>query len=1208
MIRTLKLQLIHVFFLALAMGSNNQAYLFETIDITDGLTQNSVVAIAKDRYGFMWFGTEDGLNRYDGISFKVFRHDPLNASSLNSSTILSTLIDHNGDLWVGTFASGLNKYIYKTESFDHYPHDLLDSLSIGEGSIQALHEDHFGHIWVGTAGGGLFRLNPKTGKSTPLRTLVDDGVALSDSSVLSLFEDHQHQLWISTMDGLNVLDLQTYELRSYHYNPDEPGSLFDDYINTVYETYDGTSHQLWVGTNWGGFDLYDPEQNKFTHYGFKSSINPNFPETGIMWMLQENSERLWLGTDSDGILIVDKSGKLIDRIERRVYDQTTLQDDIINTLYDDGDIIWVGTSSGGVCKYARHRKQFFSLTYDPLDPNGLHDDRILRTVIDRDGNLWIATWTEGLTLYNSVTHSFTVYKHDPADPGSLSDNGIQDILVDRNNNLWVISASSTLDVLRANTTAFEHIAADFDDSTALRSDYLTISYEDPHGYLWFGSWDQGLTKLNPETGVFQTFYDPAVNDISLGDISFYALFMDSQGILWIGAENEGLIAFDEKQMTLKQYRAIPSDPYALPHNDVMCFLEDDDGNIWLGTYGGGLTRFDPRSGTFESFGSEQGLLSQTIYKIFMDKQGDLWVSTNDGLARFNIESKTFKNYGIPDGVLSKEFNPAGCVDEQGWFYFGGVKGVTYFDPSQIKDNTHIPPLHFTGLSIMNKPIQVNEVYHNRVVLDQTIIDEPQLQLFPEDLFFSVQFASLDYYYSRSNQYAYQLEGFDTGWRFIGQKQEVTFTNLPAGSYLLKVKGTNNDGVWNETGASLKIVVQPEIYETWWFTATIALLLILTIFLIYRLRTAFLVRRGRELELHNLELNAQIESRRKAHLRAHERADYFRAVISQSPLPMAIHNTLGNITHMNQGWVSLWCAESAEDIIRDYQIDSDALAKQLQLGTSFKRALQGDIVEHPEVTFTSPDGQTKVVHLLLYPLKAKTGSTNQVMISLEDITEIVHHRTLLEKSLKEKELLLKEVHHRVKNNLQIVVSLLGLQKASIGDAESIRILDEFRNRVNSMALVHDALYRSPEFDNIDIASYIEELSSGLQTALSHHLEPVQIITDIPQINLSVDIAVPSGLLINELVTNALKYAFPEPDRTDKKIIIRFTHLDNDTMRIEVIDNGVGIQVPIVWDSVDSLGLYLVKILGEEQLMGQVSINCDSGTHVTIEFPLNPDFDN
>ncbi len=1155
----------------------------------------------------MWFGTEDGLNRFDGISFKVFRYDPLDPHSINSNSIMSSLIDRNGELWVGTYVSGLNKYIYETESFSQYPHDPLDSLSIGDGSIYALHEDQKGFFWVGTSGAGLFRLDPKTGQSTPLKSLITNGAALSDTVVLSLFEDHKHQLWISTMHGLNVLDLLSYELKSYRYSADNSSSPFDDHINTVYETYDGQNYQLWAGTNWGGFDRFDPVNDRFIHHGYKSRINPDFPETSVLWILQESQNCLWLGTDSKGILIMDAQGHLMDQINRKVYDQTALQDNIINTLYDDGDIIWVGTSGGGVSKYARNRKKFYSLTYDPLNPDGLHDDRILRIKKDSKGNFWIATWTEGLTYYNPDSQTFTLFKHDPDNPGSLSDNSIQDILVDRNDNLWVISGSSTLDVLWKGTTKFQHIEADYDDPHALQSDYLTTSYEDQNGYLWFGSWDEGLFRLDPVTMQFTTYREPGINDITLGDISFYTMFEDSRGMLWIGAENEGLVAFDREHETLQQFITSPGDPHTLPNDDVTCFFESKDGIIWIGTYGGGLTRFDPLDFTFKSFSTFHGLPSSAIYKIFEDQNQYLWISTNNGLSRFDKRQETFKNYGIPDGVLSKEFNPAGCMGEEGWLYFGGVKGITYFDPEQIEDNNHIPPLQFTDLTIMNHPIQIGEPYNDRIVLDRTITDRPLIHLFPEDLFFSIHFASLDYYYSANNEYAYRLQGFDNEWRFIGNQQEVTFTNLPPGTYSLHVKSSNNDGVWNEEGASLRIMVHPDFYETWWFISSIISLAILIIFVIYRLRTNFLIRRAEELKQHNIELNAQIESRRKAHLRASERADYFRAVVSQSPVPMAIHNIEGNITHLNQGWVDLWGADSAEDIIRDYQVDLDPLAQQLKLGNSFHQALAGNILEHPEITFTTPDGQTRMVHILLYPLKEKVGATNQVMITMEDITEIVRHRNLLEKSLVEKELLLKEVHHRVKNNLQVIASLLGLQKAGMADDLASQTLDEFRNRINSMALVHDALYRSPEFDNIDIASYIQSLIKELQVAFKLDQNPVQILTEIPEINLSVDVAIPCGLIINELVTNALKYAFPDPSHTDKQIKIIFTILENDILRVEVQDNGVGVQGPVVWDSVKSLGLYLVKILGEQQLMGSVELNNEHGAHFTFEFSLYPNYD-
>ncbi|MCF6239549.1 MAG: hypothetical protein L3J79_12200, partial [Candidatus Marinimicrobia bacterium] len=713
--------------------------------------------------------------------------------------------------------------------------------------------------------------------------------------------------------------------------------------------------------------------DSFIHHGFTSAINPNYPETSVTWMVQESQDRFWVGTDSKGILLMDMQGRLLEIIGRKVDDDTALNDDVIEGFYDDGNIIWVATSGGGVGKYIRDRKKFYSFTYDPLDPAGLHDERILQIRDDSKGNLWIATWTEGLSYYDTQQKSFRVYMHDPQDSGSLSDNGIMDILVDRNDNLWVISASTTLDLLRNGASSFEHIEANIGDSLALQSEYLTTMLEDGEGNIWLGSRANGLFKLDPLTLEFQTFREPGVNNVNLGNISYYSMFEDSRGMLWLGAESEGLIAFDREKQSLIQFKSIPGDPQALPNDDVMCFHEDNDGYIWLGTYGGGLTKFDPLNQTFENFGIEHGLLSEAIYKIFEDKKGYLWVSTNNGLARFDKIRKSFKTYSIADGVRSKEFNPAGCIDEHGWLYFGGVRGITYFDPDQIKDNQYIPPIQFTSLSIMNHDIQVNELYNDRIVLNLSIVERPQITLFPEDLFFSISFASLDYYHSPSNEYAYLMEGLADTWHNIGTQGNITFTNLKPGDYTLHVKGSNNDGLWNEEGNSLRILVLPEFYETWWFISGAVLFLGLGIFQISRMRTAFLVRHAEELKQHNIELNAQIASRRKAHRRARERADYFRAVISRSPIPMAIHNIDGNITFLNQGWVDLWKSGTAEDIIRDYQVDLDPLSQQLGLGKSFHKALDGNILEHPEVTFTAADGAARMVHILLYPLKEEAGS-------------------------------------------------------------------------------------------------------------------------------------------------------------------------------------------------------------------------------------------
>jgi len=1189
----------------LATDSHN--FHFENIDISHGLSQNSVMTIAKDRKGFMWLGTEDGLNRYDGVTFKQFRHDPLDQNTLNSSSIYSSLVDKSGNLWIGTYGSGLNLYIDSTESFRRYTLEPLEGLVVGEGSVNALHEDDEGFIWIGTSGAGLYRLDPRNETALHVNDLVSHGDTLADPVVYSLMQDHEDRLWIGTLYGLNVLDLSDMRMTTYRYDESNPASLHDDNVNVVYETFDGTSHRIWVGTNWGGLDIYDPNTDGFIHLGVESERNPDYPETSVNRIHQLDSATVWVGTDSKGIMVLDIRGNLLKIVNKKVYDDTALNDDQIQCFYDDGEILWIGTSGGGVAKFNRGRKKFFNLTYDPLNPGSLHDNRILRIRSDSQDNLWIATWSEGLTYYNTRTHEFTVHKHDPNDPGTISDNGIQDILVDRNDNLWVISSSTKLDVLWKGADTFQHISPDPTDPEALGSDYLLSLMEGSDGRIWMGSWQEGLFSLDPKTMKFQTFRSPGVRNVNLGNISYYAMFEDSKGNIWIGAENEGLIRFNPRASTVEQFKSSPGSPMSLANNDVMCFYEDDEGYLWLGTYGGGLSRFDPRTRTFKNISTTEGMPSSAVYMIFEDEQGALWMSTNNGLVKYHPRQNSIKTYDISDGVLSREFNPGGCQLRSGWLYFGGVKGITYFHPDQIKENTNIPSVHFTDLSIMNVPVTINQEFNGRIVLKRSITLTSELEFTPDDLFFTLSFASLDYYHSSSNNYAYLLEGFDDEWRHLGTQRSVTFTNIPPGEYTLHLKGSNNDLVWSEGDTRLRLIIHPEFYETWWFIIGSILLLLIGFGIAFRLRTKFLIKHGRELEQHNIKLNAEIESRRKAHIRASERANYFRAVIAQSPVPMAIHNSEGNITHLNAGWVELWGVDRPETIIRDYQVDGDALAEQLGLGKAFKKAAEGHIVEIPEVTFTTNEGNIRVVQMLLYPLKNIVGMTNQVMVTIEDVTEIVQQRTLLEKSLVEKDLLLKEVHHRVKNNLQLVASLLGLQKAGTRDDRTLQTLDDIKNRVNSMALVHDALYRSPEFDNVDISTYIQDLTDTLHAAFGARGAPIQIHTSIPEIRLSVDIAVPCGLMINEMVTNALKYAFPDPEQVEKHIIIQFTELEDDSLRLEVLDNGVGMQKPVVWDSVDSLGLYLIKILSEQQLMGSVELKEGPGAHFIIEFPIHPNFD-
>lgn len=1200
--------LIHALFLAGLSYAANANYLFDTIDISHGLSQSSVMSIAKDKYGFMWFGTEDGLDRYDGVEFKNFRFEPQNPTSINSSSIMSSLVTDSGELWFGTYKFGISKYNDETETFTHYPLDSSDSLLTNSGSTYALLEDQDGHIWFGTEESGLFRLSPESGKIDPLTSLTSNDQELTYYQVSSLFEDHQKRLWISTVYGLNVLDLTTFELKSYLHDEQDPQSLFDDNVNSVFETFDGFNYQIWVGTSWGGFDRFDPETETFIHHGFNSKINPDYPETGAITFAQKGKDEIWIGTDSEGILIVDAKGRLYDQTRRKSYNENSLPDDIIQALYDDGDIIWVGTSGGGVSKYLRNRKGFNNIGFDPLNPTGLHSDRILRVKPDKLGNFWIATWSEGLSYYNPRENSFTTFQHNPDDKSSLSDNSIQDILIDKNNNLWVISSSTSLDYLKSGSTKFQRFLPRPNDANWFQSEYLLTLTEDRDGNIWIGSWDGGFIQLDPASMSFKTFTEATDGEINLGNIAFLSVFQDSKGIFWIGAEDEGLLAYNSVDQSLKQYKTSHESSNSLPNDDVMYIYEDNEGYFWIGTYGGGLSKFDPIATTFENFGRTHGLSNESIYAIFEDGNGFLWMSTNNGISRFDKEKQSFKNFTTADGVLSKEFNPGACMDMDGNLYFGGIEGITYFDPLVIEDNQNIPPIQFIGLSIMNQEIQVNKKYKGRFILRESVTVRPSLTLLPGDLFFTIRYASLDYYHSPSNEYMYYLEGFDNLWHFNGNKRETTLTNLPSGDFILHVRGSNNDGIWNEAGISIPIIILPQFYETWWFILGIITIIALGIIMTHRLRTSYLVRRSNELIQHNIRLNTEIESRQQAHRYARERADYFHAVISQSPVPMAIHDLDGSISNHNAGWAKLWGWEDADKAIRDYSIGGDDLAGQLKLPVNFNAALKGQIIELPEVQFTAKDGEKRTAHILLYPLKDADGSTNHVMISLDDITVVIKHRDLIEKSLLDKELLIKEVHHRVKNNLQIIASLLGLQKAGLDDTQSLQTLEEFRNRVNSMALVHDALYRSQDMNNIDISSYINGLINDLKSAFIGADNPTAIEVDIHEISLPVDMAVPCGLLINELVTNALKYAFTDKTNQENLITVSLIKLTSNNLVLTIADNGVGFQQPVEWDSVKSLGLYLVKILGEQQLMGKVKLDNDQGSKFIITFPIDPDFDN
>jgi ligand-binding sensor domain-containing protein/signal transduction histidine kinase len=787
-------------------------FKFEHITIEQGLSQNTVFSMLQDSKGFMWFGTEDGLNKYDGYSFQVYRHDPEDPTSISGNYIQSLYEDQVGFLWIGTL-SGLNKYNSKTEKFDHYLtqwiycifEDQSGTLWIGaeDGlfqfdrnknefqlhqthTVHALYEDQTGVLWVGTEN-GLFQFD-----RNPKRLLH-----VRDGKISAIYQDGEGELWIGTEDGLVRKNGERQQYIRYRNDPFDPTSLIEDQVRSVYQDRSGI---LWIGTD-NGLDIYYRETDRFIHSRAGSS----------------GSYGLWR----------------------------------VSSIYEDREgVLWIGTVAGGIHKLDIRRRHFFHYQKNLSNPEGLNSNNVRAIYEDQEGMLWIGTDT-GLNRLDRQNNSWQHYENDPVDPQSLSHNFVRSIHQDHSGAIW-IGTSGGLDKLDPYTGNFTHYTHDPADENSLSHNVVMFIHEDLDGMLWIGTKGGGLNRYDQQTGQFTRYlYDENINQSS-GSDRLWAFYEDPAGIFWIGTTN-GLLAFDPNTLDYTHYRSYPADPHSLSHNVIMSIYKDSRGWLWIGTIGG-LNKFVPESETFIRYTDKNGLPNNVIYGILEDGIGELWLSTNKGLSRYDPRTATFRNYIVTDGLQGNEFNNGAYFkSNSGEMFFGGMNGLSSFYPELIKDNPYPPPVVLASL------MQGGEA----VELDTSIDSVTEVTLEWPNNYFEFEFSALSYSNPEKNRYAYKLEGFEEDWNYIGTRRYGRYTRLPGGTYTLRLRGSNGDGVWNDDGHSLTVTIVPPFWITWWFRAFSAAAVLMAAFSIYRLRVRGIEVRGRKLEEQVKERTTELSAANKS---------------------------------------------------------------------------------------------------------------------------------------------------------------------------------------------------------------------------------------------------------------------------------------------------------------------------------------------------------
>jgi len=770
---------------------------FKRLTPEDGLSQSAVHAIVQDRRGFLWIGTQDGLNRYDGYRFSVYQHDALDSLSLSANWITALCQGRNGALWIGTYGGGLNRFDPATARFTRYRHRPDDPNSLAHDVVSAIYEDASGIVWIGTYG-GLSRFDPATARFQTYRHDPDDPNSLRSDRALVLAEDGDGALWIGTdRGGLNRLDPATEQFTAYLHDPDDPNSPS---ANVVLALHTDRAGRLWIGTAGGGLNRLDPGAGRFIHFRHDPADPHSLSNDRILSIYEDADGALWAGTDGGGLNRLDPDTRRFTRFRHDPADLRSLSNDVVSALYEDrSGTLWAGTTGGGLNKKLR----FLRYKHQAGAAGSLPNNPLLAIHEDRNGTLWVGTDGGGLSRLDPASGRFTTYTHTPTDPNSLAHDRVLDVTEDQEGRLWIATGDG-LDRLDPATGRFAHYRHDPRNTESLSNNRIFVVYEAPSepDVLWIGTWG-GLHRFDPATGRATRFYHDPADTSSLSNDRVIAIHESRDGALWVGTFGGGLNRMDRATGRVVRFRQDPGDRHSLSHNIVASIYEDTGGTLWIGT-GEGFNRYDRATGTFTRFAQRDGLPNNTVYGILEDARGGLWLSTNKGLSRFDPATETFVNYDVSDGLPSNEFSQGAYhKSRSGELFFGGIDGLTRFHPDRLQ-NAAPPPIVLTAFSA------------GQEAEDTLPAGTQAVTLVREDAF-SFEFAALDFANPARNRYAFMLDGLDADWHYRdADRRFAAYSNLEGGTYTLRVRGADAGGVWNDAGTTLAITVVPPFWETIWF--------------------------------------------------------------------------------------------------------------------------------------------------------------------------------------------------------------------------------------------------------------------------------------------------------------------------------------------------------------------------------------------------------
>jgi signal transduction histidine kinase/ligand-binding sensor domain-containing protein len=918
---------------------------FEKYSIDQGLSQNTIYTIIQDSKGYMWFGTEDGLNRFDGYGYTVYMPAKDNPKTLSNSRIFALHEDANKNIWIGTLGGGLNRFDYETQSFSSFTHEAGNLESISSNVIMSLSSDSFGNLLIGTAGGGLNIYNPDANKFSSYTNNPSDPKSIPGNIVRSIYVSPNGIIFIGTDKGLAIFDSSN---GVFSHITSVIGLSNPLLFRTVLAIAQEDENIIWISAEDNGILSIDLKEKRIKHYFAKTGNSNSLANNTVLDIFIDNTKTAWLAT-YDGLQCFDIYNNSFTTFRNNPLNPYSISSNLIRSIYEDNaGIMWIGTYRDGINKFNKKYQKFVTIRNQTSIEGNLPNSSIRAVCEDHIGNILIGTYGNGLVKINANTYQATLNPYSKISTVDESLRYVTSVISDNNSTLWIGFDGAGLvqfDQKNNSIRSFRSLRKFDEDIIINRIRCLAF---DKNENIWIGTTGEGVVKLCTKTYDF-SIYKPNPNEpnTSLSQERIICIYEDSYSNVWIGTSSEGINQLNPRTGKITQYKNRLNDSMSINSNRVLTVFQDTKERLWVGT-SAGLNLFDYSTRTFKSFNVKDGLPNDVIYGILEDDSGVLWLSTNKGICSFDYSPErkpVIKSFTKLDGLQSNEFTEGSYAKlSSGKLVFGGIGGLSIFNPMDIKINPIAPIVHIEKISYFSNVSKSGQRVVN--TLPGFGIDKLNLPYHQNNI--TLQFVALHFANPKNNIFKFQLEGFDTEWISpeLGQRF-ATYTNLKPGVYTFKVIAASSDGIWNEKGSTLLIRIKSPFWLTWWFISAVSIFFIASVIMVVRIRTQSLIKMQKILEEkvkirtkeiliqkeeiesqrnYLSELNAELHQKNEEIIAQHEELEKTQRQLVQSEKMASIGVLTAGIAHEINNPVNFVYA-GVNSVIRDFQ-DIDPVLSEL----------------------------------------------------------------------------------------------------------------------------------------------------------------------------------------------------------------------------------------------------------------------------------------